>query len=80
HGLYHLLYTGGKLTLTPQEAASASTVLARAGITHVILHRVPGMLDGRLYDRLEAQLTSLFGPPVYQDGTMAVHRTHARTL
>lgn len=78
HALYHLLYTGGRLTLTPEQEANASDVLARAGITHVIVHRVPGMLENGGYERLEEELTRMFGPPIYQDASMAVHRTHAR--
>ena len=72
--LTSLAATGGELRLAPEYWVGASERLGALGITHVGLHRWPGMLDGAHYDRLKSQLDRLFGPPVHVEHGMAIYR------
>lgn len=51
--------------------------LADDGITHIVVHEIPGVFAGAGYQRLVADLTRLLGAPVYQEPGMAAFLTPA---
>jgi hypothetical protein len=73
--LAHVGPDGLPPALRGRAGAAAAQQLADDGITHVVIHRVPGLCDEPVYGRMVGQLTELLGAPVYQEPGMAAFVT-----
>lgn len=69
---------GGSLAVAPAERAHVRAALAEGGISHVILHRVPGMFEGAAYDAAVTQMDALLGPPVHRDEELTAFKVLGR--
>lgn len=72
-------YNGRPLDLAPSDRRSAAGRLAGDGVSHVIVHRVPGMVGAETFALWQRELTELFGAPVYTDAEMAAFETGMRS-
>jgi hypothetical protein len=73
-------YSGEAIALAPSARRAAAGRLAADGISHVIVHRVPGRIRPEVFELWRRELTDLFGPPVYADADMAAFATGMRAV